>query len=206
MSNESTRISVGRRLPGWTRPMAEGGQFTFDAGGARLFLGYDRPTPEETAHFHHSPIRIGLARADPHTAFFLFDIEGCTAGWADAPYALGVVPPGYRRMPSRRPNEGRLIILCLNDALSGMVHAIRIISTSAAFASVLDTLVAEQRAALASFRPEKHDAVIARAYASWRLPVDIAGNALITESIGAKIGSARDTRRRQAANEMLSQD
>jgi hypothetical protein len=177
-------LAVGHPVPGWKGPVKEGGEFNIDRGGARLKLAYATPHRVEIKAFRENPIRIGLVRAGVHTAFLLFDIQGCTDGWCDASYALGLVDPDYRDIDHRSRDKGWLLAGFLIDAVSGIVCGLRMATMTPAFSQLLDDLVAEQRVALPEFTRQRHNAEIAAAHARWPKPKDMAKDALAIETAG----------------------
>lgn len=179
-----TLITVGDRLPGWHGPLAEGGEFNLDAAGARLRLAYNRPQPAEIEAFRWHPIRIALTPAGLHTVFFLFDIAGCTAGWADATFALGMLPADERILPDRNETSGWLMTCILHDSETGIVRALRLLTMTPVFSASLDQIIAAQRTMLAHFTPDAHFTEIKRGYARWPLPDAIARHAVISETAG----------------------
>jgi len=179
-------LAVGQTVPGWKSPVREGGEFNIDSAGVRLKLAYNTPQPFEIKGFRKSPLKIGLVDAGIHTLFFLFHLNDCTDGWADASYALGLVDPDYRAIDRRREKEGWLITAYFFDALNGMVHALRAATMTPRFSTCLDTLVARQRAALPEFTRAKHNAEIAAAHARWQTPSMMVKDAIITEIAGVK--------------------
>lgn len=179
-----TIISFGDRLPGWTGPIQEGGEFNIDSGGPRLKIGFVAPRREEIRAFREGRVEVGIVRAGTHTAFFLYKIAGLSVGWCDASYALGLVDPDYRHIDPRKPNEGWLISSYFFDANTGIVRALRVYTISPAFSNILDTIVEDQRAALPGFTREKHYEEIAEVQRKFPTPNDLAPYSLLTETAG----------------------
>lgn len=177
-------ISLGKQLPGWTGPRQERGHFNIDFNGPRLDLCFRKPTAREIRGAQSGRVRLGIVPAGRHTAFFLYDVEYATTGWADASYALGLLTPEERELPKRASNEGWLMTLLMVDADTGIVHSLRQLTMTPAFSDRLDGIVEAQRAALPDFTPQAHFAEIDAAYRRWPKPSDMVEFSVATERAG----------------------
>ena len=186
-SNEipgGTVFRLGEVMPEFRGPRPEAPHFNFDVGGPYLHYFYRDPTPREIRGARTGKVRFALVPAGEHTLFLLCRAEGLTKGWSDAPYALGVVKPDRRGILERQPHQGRLLLMTLADAQSGLLHALRQISLTPAFSAKLDELVEKQRAALPRFSAEAHQAEIRAAYRRWPDPDSMVGAAVAVEHGG----------------------
>lgn len=172
---------LGEPMPDWSGPQPEGTHFQIDSTGVILLHLYKDPTPREIRGARTGRARFGLVSAGRHTLFLLYDIAQLTKGWADAPFALGLVPAGKQAVQPRSRTEGRLLLSLLADARSGVLLALRAISLTPAFCAALDAMLDGMRAALPSFTAAAHDAELRAAYQCWPGPADMAASASAIE-------------------------
>ena len=177
-------IAVGKRLPGWSGPKQEGGQFQIDSDGPTLNLYYNRPVQSEISAFRKGAIQVGLVKAGAHTLFFIFSIDGVTAGFSDCSFALGLVHPDSRNIDIRAPDHGWLCKMLLIDAQTGVVCAMRAATFTPLFSQILDELVLEQRSVLDRFAVQLHEQEIIVAHKRWPFPNDMVRDAIIIEKAG----------------------
>lgn len=180
-------LSVGKPLPNWTAPMPEGAQLFMDYGGSPfLMFFYNDIAPHEPEALSEGEIRFGLYPAGDHTFFLLHSIEGFTQGWADAPYALGVLSPENRPKHDRDPTTGYLFSFILAESTTGIIRAMRAATVTPRFSQRLDDALKRLENNLPDFSREKHDAEIQAAYRRFPRPYDMAKGAVVKEVLGRK--------------------
>lgn len=177
-------IAVGDRYPGFTLPRPEGTQFQIDKGGPKLIFWFESPSAREVQGARRGRMKLGLLPGGRHVLFLLVQCEGLLKGWADSPYALGLVPPDWRAIEPRQPHQGWLFQVVLADSRVGTIKALRNVSVTPAFATLLDAEVAKQRAALDEFSAAAHDREIAAAYRRYPDIAMMVKDALIVEEAG----------------------
>jgi hypothetical protein len=187
-------ISTGSPLPNWSEH--EGFQFNIIGGSPIFIAAFDSPTPSEARAMSYGKIRIGLHKAGTHTFFLLTQIEGLTDGWADTPFALGLMAranyPGLRERGS-----GWLFTFLLVDNPTGIVRSIRAATATPQFSDSFDTLIAEQRLSLGRFTKKKHQSEISAAYKRYTDSNAMAQDALIVEDVGLSFEEMRAQQRAQ---------
>ena len=168
---------VGKPVPDWSGPRAEGSQFQIDRNGVHL-LHYSRdPTSREVRGARQGKARFALVPASEHTLFLLFNIDLLTKGWSDAPFSLALVAPGLRDREPRSEVQGYLLMSILIDGGKGTVLALRGFSLTPEFSGELDRIVAAQRAALPHWQPDTQNRDVAAAYRRWENSSDMVGAA-----------------------------
>jgi len=177
-------FQVGSPLPGWSGPRQERGHFNIDANGPRLDLCFRNPTNREVRGLRTGKARFGIVPAGKHTAFFLYDIESATEGWADASYSVGLLTPEEREMHPRTLTEGWLLNMLMVDADTGIIRALRQITFTPEFSNKLDGVISAQLAAMPDFTPQKHFAEVDAAYKRWPSTTDMLPFSLATERGG----------------------
>lgn len=177
-------IAVGDRYPGFTLPRPESTQFQIDKGGPKLVFWFESPTAEEVRGARRGRMKLGLLPGGQHTLFLLVQCEGLLKGWADSPYAFGLVPPDWRAIPPRQPHQGWLFQVILADRRVGTIKALRNVSVTPAFSARLDAEVAKQRAALAEFSEAAHQREIDAVYRRYPDIAMMVKDAVITEEAG----------------------
>lgn len=181
-------LARGSVLPGFSGPLPDGPRFHFDASGPSVLLALARPTPREIRGVRSGRIRFGLLPFGKHTLFVLMQQSEGLKSWSDMPFALGLNPPEGRELPERAEAQGYGVHLTLVDARSGMVHALRWISVTPAFAAALDGAVGQQRAHFGEFSAAAHKAEIAEAYRRFPTADHMASKALAIELGGLPFG------------------
>lgn len=179
-----TLYAIGDVVPDWPGPQGEGARFVFTNRGCLLHLHYRRPSPREVYGVRNSPMRVGLVPAGRHTLFLIYDIPQTTNGWSDASFALGLVPPDARPEGRETDKEAWSLITLLTDARTGILHAARLSTMTPFFCTIMEKLVAQQRAALPEFTPAAHDKERRAAYRRWPRPQLMIHDALIWEQVG----------------------
>lgn len=186
-----TLLTLGGRWPDWSGPASEGPRLALNIEGPPL-LGvlWRAPIASEVHAFRYAPMRFGLLATGHHTLFLLIHVPGLFAGWADAPFALGMHPPDQRAIPRPEPGHGWLVHTVLADAMNGNIAALRLLTWSPPFSQALADLLAGQAGHLAEFSRARHHAEIAAAYQRYPTSDAMAAGAALIETGGARFPRA----------------
>jgi len=128
---ELMRLAVGKEWPG-TIPMAEGAYFEMENSGPLLLMFFDRPTESEIADARRGKLQMGYY---VHGSVIFLVYKLGSMPWMDAPFSVR----RYKNLiqdwsDGIKPNEGISIQILLVDRVTGILHCIRFISSSNAFA------------------------------------------------------------------------
>lgn len=178
------RLEVGRPHPLIRPGSPDAWYFSAGPGGLDLLIVMGSPRAREIEDYRKGGLDVGLVRAGAHSLLVLARAGG--QPWCDAPFALGLEQPERRGLVPREPHQGRLLLLTLVDADTGLVRVLRTVSLSPAWCAALEGLLLEQAAAIQGFSPATHDMEIAQAYARWPQSRDAVRAALVMERAGAQ--------------------
>jgi hypothetical protein len=148
---------------------------------------YPNPTAAEVYAAQRAELQVGLLDAGDHTFFLLLNLRhrDPIAGWADMPYAVGLLPPDYRPKPQATPQTGYAVNMALVDH-QRIVRSLRVFSLTPKFSLEMDRLIAKQLAHIETFTPERHGAEIDAAYAKYPATSAMVKDASLIEIAGTK--------------------
>lgn len=176
-------LVVGRPHPSIPPGQPDAARFSASSAGLELIGTFDQLKPKEVKAWERGRLRLAPLSAGDHTLFVLYELDGF-AGWSDAPFSLGLVPPDRRALPPREAHQGRLLHLTLLDGPSAVVRALRAVSLSPAWCGALETMIAAQADRLATWSRAAHDAEREAAASRWPDCRDMVRAAPIVETAG----------------------
>jgi hypothetical protein len=124
-------------------PLAQDGSvFTSDTTGHKLLIQVSHPTPAEREAIEAGTGHFGVL--EEHGVVRLLFCFG-SLPWNNAPFSIHMVPPAGRWLPPEpEPGEGTWIHVFLVDGANHILRAMRTLSFSRDFTSVLHRLIREQ--------------------------------------------------------------
>jgi len=124
----------------------EGAEYSYQDGWHQLRLFFSQPTPEETAAVDAEVVTFALVvEGDVILFLYRFGTEG---DWSDAPYSWWMVRPERRGLPpTLGPGLGALLTTFLINADTGVLEALRVLTFSHEFSTILYDAIRAQASA-----------------------------------------------------------
>lgn len=156
------RYEVGQPYHPSRRAWPEGAQYNYRQGQHELVLFFRSPTAREIEAVRHGQAEFGLyAHDDLLVLLYRF---GAGVPWSDAPYSWHLLDPQERILPGPtglvEPHD--LMHIILVDAQSGTIRALRAVTFSPAFTTVIRSAIRAQ--ATRPFDAARYDQALRQLY------------------------------------------
>lgn len=156
-------------------------EYAYRDGGHQLRLFWRNLTPSVVRAVAKGPIHFGLL-VRPPVVWLLYRIDGA-CDWSDAPYSIHLEGPDAPAPPDPELGADRaLLTVILVDADTGLVRALRGVSSSPPFTAALHAAIRAQAAA--PFDRAAYDAAVRRDYAHFPQTAAMVREAVVLERGG----------------------